>query len=88
MLGLGRALGETIAVAIIISPSFVVQPQILDPGGATVASTIAIEFPEANPLGLNGLMLAGLTLFAVTLVINLLASVVVGRSRSGKGVEI
>lgn len=88
MLGLGRALGETIAVALIISPSFVIQTRVLDPGGTTVAATIALEFPEATPTGLSGLMAAGLALFAVTLAVNSLAAVVVGRSRSGTGVEI
>lgn len=88
MLGLGRALGETIAVALIISPSFTIQTHVLDPGGTTVAATIALEFPEATPTGLSGLMAAGLALFAVTLLVNSLAAVVVGRSRSGAGVEL
>lgn len=88
MLGMGRALGETIAVALILSPSFVIQPKILDPGGTTVAATIALEFPEATPNGLSGLMAAGLALFALTLGVNMLAAIVVGRSRSGAGVEI
>jgi phosphate transport system permease protein len=88
MLGLGRALGETIAVALILSPSYKVVTQVLEPGGSTVASTIAIEFPEATPFGVSALMAAGLALFVVTLGVNMIASFVVSRSRSGKGVEI
>jgi phosphate transport system permease protein len=89
MLGLGRALGETIAVALIISASFQISPHILQSGGNTIPATILLRFGEAgHGLGLSVLMAAGLTLFALTLVVNMLASVVVARSRSGKGVEI
>jgi phosphate transport system permease protein len=88
MLGLGRALGETIAVAIIISPTFVVTPRILETGGNSVASLIALRFGQARQLELSALMAAGLMLFIVTLAVNMVASFVVGRSRSGKGVEI
>jgi phosphate transport system permease protein len=88
MLGLGRALGETIAVAIIISPVFTITPRILETGGNSVASLIALRFGESKALGLSALMAAGLALFMVTLVVNMLASVVVSRSRSGQGVEI
>jgi phosphate transport system permease protein len=88
MLGLGRALGETIAVALILSPSYKIVTELLEPGGATVASTIAVEFPEATPFGVSALMAAGLALFFVTLIVNMVASIVVSRSRSGKGVEI
>lgn len=88
MLGLGRALGETIAVAIIISPVFTISPRILETGANSVASHIALRFGEAKDLGLSALMAAGLALFGLTLVVNMLAAVVVSRSRSGKGVEI
>ena len=88
MLGLGRALGETIAVAIIISPLFDIRWSILESGANGVAPHIALRFGEATKLGLSALMAAGLALFAVTLVVNMGASFVVSRSRSGKGVEI
>jgi phosphate transport system permease protein len=88
MLGLGRALGETIAVAIIISPAFAITPHILQTGGNSVASLIALRFGESRRLGLSALMAAGLALFAMTLAVNMLASMIVSRSRSGKGVEI
>jgi phosphate transport system permease protein len=88
MLGLGRALGETIAVALILSPSFEIVTRILEPGGNTVAATIANEFPEAKPFGVKALLAAGLALFVLTLVVNMVASAVVSRSRSGQGVEL
>jgi phosphate transport system permease protein len=89
MLGLGRALGETIAVAIIISPAFVISPHILQVGGNSVASLIANRFGDASQaFGIPALMAAGLTLFALTLIVNTLASLIVSRSRSGRGVEI
>jgi len=88
MLGLGRALGETVAVAIIISPTFLVSPRILESGANSVAALIALRFGEAKSGGLPALMAAGLTLFLVTLCVNSLAAVIVNRSRSGKGVEI
>ena len=89
MLGFGRALGETIAVSIGRSSSYDSIPvHILEPGGATVAATIANEFAEASPLGVSALMAAGLALFLVTLFVNLGANLVVSRSRSGAGVEI
>jgi phosphate transport system permease protein len=88
MLGLGRALGETIAVALILSPAFVVSPHVLQPTGNSVASLIALRFGEAKHNGLSALMAAGLSLFVLTLLVNIAASAVVARSRSGKGVEI
>jgi phosphate transport system permease protein len=88
MLGLGRALGETIAVAIIISPVFLITPRILETGGNSVASLIALRFGESKAMGLSALMAAGLALFIVTLVVNMGATYVVSRSRSGAGVEI
>jgi phosphate transport system permease protein len=83
MLGLGRALGETIAVYMIISPIFVIQPHILQAGASSVSSLIALRYGEATPFGTSALMAAGLTLFLMTLCINFAASAVVARSRSG-----
>jgi phosphate transport system permease protein len=89
MLGLGRALGETIAVALIISPNYLITPRIVERGSNSVGALIANNFGEAGSgLGLNALMAAGLMLFIVTLSVNTVAAVVVGRSRSGAGVEI
>ncbi|MER6529259.1 phosphate ABC transporter permease subunit PstC [Streptomyces sp. NPDC001508] len=83
MLGLGRALGETIAVYLIISPVFKIQPHILQNGTSTVSSLIALRYGEASPIGMSALMAAGLALFLLTLVVNFVASSIVARSRSG-----
>ncbi len=83
MLGLGRALGETIAVALIISPVFAIQPHILQHGASSISSTIALLYSEATPFGVSALMAAGLALFALTLFVNIIAAVIVSRSRSG-----
>lgn len=83
MLSLGRALGETIAVFLIISPVFVVQPHILQNGTSSVSSLIALQYGSATPFGTSALMAAGLALFLLTLVVNVLASMIVARSRSG-----
>lgn len=88
MLGLGRALGETIAVAIILGGSFVLSPHILQHGGTTVASLIAVEFGTGGSLGTSDLIMSGCVLFVFTMIVNLIASAVINRSRSGKGVEL
>ncbi|HWH25620.1 MAG TPA: phosphate ABC transporter permease subunit PstC [Pseudolysinimonas sp.] len=83
MLGLGRALGETIAVYLIISPVFVIQPHILEKGANTISALIALRYNEASPFELSALMAAGLALFLMTLVVNFVASIIISRSRSG-----
>lgn len=83
MLGLGRALGETIAVYMIISPVFFIQPNILQNGASSVAALIALRYGESTEMGLSALMAAGLALFTMTLIVNFGASIVVSRSRSG-----
>ncbi len=87
MLGLGRALGETIAVLLIISPRFDFTLHALEAGSNSVSSLIALRYSEASPFGLSALMAAGLALFAITLVVNFIASYFVARSRSGAGSE-
>ncbi len=87
MLGLGRALGETIAVALLLPGVPEVSIQILENGGATVAGFIA-QRAGADDFTVSGLMAAGLILFIITLGTNMIASVVVNRSRSGVGVEL
>ncbi|MET9219410.1 phosphate ABC transporter permease subunit PstC [Streptomyces sp. NPDC088197] len=87
MLGLGRALGETIGVYLVISPIFVIQPHILQSGTSSVSSLIALRYGEASPLGMSALMAAGLALFLMTLVVNFAASSIVARSRSGATAE-
>jgi phosphate transport system permease protein len=83
MLGLGRALGETIAVYMIISPVFLIQPFILQNGASSISSLIALKYGEASAFGMSALMAAGLALFVVTLIVNFGASAIVARSRSG-----
>jgi phosphate transport system permease protein len=87
MLGLGRALGETIAVVLIVSPSFVVKPRILEIGTSTVSSLIAGRFGEASTAQLSALLAAGFVLFLITLVVNTAAAMIVNRSRSGAGTD-
>ena len=87
MLGLGRALGETIAVLLIISPAFDLKPRILEIGTNTVSALIAGRFGEASTGQLAALLTAGFVLFVITLVINTLAAMVVARSRSGAETE-
>ena len=87
MLGLGRALGETIAVYMIISPVFSIQWHVLQSGAISVSSLIALRYGESQGLALSALFAAGLALFLVTLVVNFLASSIVSRSRSGAGSE-
>jgi phosphate transport system permease protein len=83
MLGLGRALGETIAVYLIISPVYDINTHILQPGGNSISALIALQFGDASKFGTSALMAAGLALFAITLIINFGASAIVSRSRSG-----
>ncbi len=83
MLGLGRALGETIAVALIISPAFEIKWHVLEVGAISVSSLIAIQFSEASPSQLSALLAAGFVLFVLTLVVNTCAAMIVNRSRSG-----
>ncbi|MFB6959732.1 phosphate ABC transporter permease subunit PstC [Streptomyces sp. NPDC056309] len=83
MLGLGRALGETIAVYMIISPVFVIQPHILQTGANSVSALIALHYGDASPFGMSALMAAGLALFVLTLAVNFTASTIAARSRSG-----
>jgi phosphate transport system permease protein len=88
MLGLGRAMGETIAVALILSLSFSNPSHILQVGGTTIASLIAIYSQAGGHLGLPALMAAGLVLFIFTLLVNVAASWIVNRSRSAAAVEL
>jgi phosphate transport system permease protein len=84
MLGLGRALGETISVVMVITPVFRIQPEILRSGTNSVPALIANKFDSASPFQLSALMAAGLALFALTLGINFGASMIIVRSRSGQ----
>jgi phosphate transport system permease protein len=83
MLGLGRALGETIVVILIISPVYTANFHFLQSGGNSISYLIANLVGESSSFGVSALMAAGLALFALTLIVNFSASAVVARSRSG-----
>jgi phosphate transport system permease protein len=82
MLGLGRALGETIAVALVLSLAPTTSFHILDAniGGNTIAANIAAQFQAAEPLGQKALIASGLVLFIITFAVNGVARYVVSRS--------
>lgn len=88
MLGLGRALGETVVVYSIIAPEFTLTTHPLSSGTNTIAAHIASRYSESGGVALAGLLGAGLVLFVFTLVINTFAGIVVRRSRSGASTEI
>ncbi|MFI2753121.1 phosphate ABC transporter permease subunit PstC [Cellulomonas sp. P22] len=80
MLGLGRALGETMAVLMILSPGMLYSFKLLVAGQQqTIAANIAAQFPEANPLGVSTLIATGLALFVITLAVNMTARAIVAR---------
>jgi phosphate transport system permease protein len=85
MLGLGRALGETIAVALVVGGRHELTASLLSPG-YTLAALMASEFAEASgALHQSALMAAGLALFVVTLIVNAIARWLVGRVARGEG---
>jgi phosphate transport system permease protein len=88
MLALGRALGETIAVLLIISPAFDLKVRPLEVGTETVSALIAGRFGEATSAQLSALLTAGFVLFLLTLLVNTVAAVFVNRSRSGSATEL
>ena len=80
MLGLGRALGETMAVAIILSVSGGVTFNLISSANpSTIAANIALDFPESSGVDINTLIASGLVLFAVTLIINMAARAIINR---------
>jgi phosphate transport system permease protein len=86
MLGLGRALGETMAVAIILSVSGAVTFNLISSGNpSTIAANIALQFPESTGIEVNTLIASGLVLFLITLAVNSLARFVINRRREFSG---
>ncbi|HET7590026.1 MAG TPA: phosphate ABC transporter permease subunit PstC [Solirubrobacterales bacterium] len=80
MLGLGRALGETMAVTIILSVSGAVTFNLIGQANpSTIAANIALNFPESSGLAINALIATGLVLFAITLVTNMGARAIIAR---------
>jgi len=83
VLGFGRAIGETIAVALVLSANYGISLHILEPGGNTIAANIANIYGEAGNVGRGALIASGLVLFVITLVVNFGARAIVGRSARG-----
>ena len=73
---------------LILFPTFEFVTRILEPGGNTAAAFIAGTFQNAQPFEVRALVAVGLALFLMTLVVNMVATAVVSRSRSGQGVEL
>ena len=86
MLGLGRALGETMAVAMVLSPSVIISFALLtSQNPTTIAANIALNFPEASGIGVNVLIATGLILFLITLLVNSLARFIINRRKEFSG---
>ncbi len=78
MLGLGRALGETIAAALLVGSQVDIHISVLQPG-YTMAAVIANQFQEADAAQIRALLGIGVVLFLITIVVNVLARIVVAR---------
>ena len=77
MLGLGRAMGETVAVYTVLNVVYQINWQVLFGAGGNVASLILLKFGEAGPEEVNALMAAGLVLFLLTLMVNAISDVLI-----------
>ena len=85
MLGLGRAMGETVAVFTVLNIVFQINWHVLLGAGGNVASLIILKFGDASPYEIKALMAAGLVLFLLTLVVNAGANAIVKRTgKSGR----
>ncbi|WP_102158220.1 phosphate ABC transporter permease subunit PstC [Zhihengliuella halotolerans] len=84
MLGLGRALGETMAVTLVLSPG-AFNWSLISTGNATIPTEIALNFPEAFGLRQSELIAAGLVLFVITLVVNMIARWIISRHKEFSG---
>lgn len=86
MLGLGRALGETMVVAMVLSPATIITLVLTgSQNPSTIAGNIALNFPEAHGIGVNALIATGLILFIITLIINSTARIVINRRKAFSG---
>ncbi|WP_253259046.1 phosphate ABC transporter permease subunit PstC [Subtercola boreus] len=86
LLGLGRALGETMAIALIISPAILVSVKLITEGqnSQTIAANIALNFPIATTLQRDALIGTGLMLFVISLVVNSIARIIVNGKPLGR----
>jgi phosphate transport system permease protein len=85
MLGLGRAMGETIAVALVLPASFGITAKFLSPAGNTIAANVANAFGEAGDIGRGALIASGLVLFVITMLVNMAARAVIARRAEFSG---
>ena len=86
MLGLGRALGETMAVAMVLSATGVITFDLISSTNpSTIAANIALKFPEATGIEVNALIATGLALFVITFGVNFVARAIVGRRSEFSG---
>lgn len=86
MLGLGRALGETMAVAMVLSPAVLISFALVQSQNpTTIAANIALNFPEAYGLGINVLIATGLFLFIITLLVNSVARAIINSRKEFSG---
>lgn len=87
MLGLGRALGETMAIALVLSPNplLLTFNTISSQNSQTIAANIALSFPESSGLEVNRLVATGLVLFVITLLVNLIARAIAHRRAEFSG---
>ena len=81
ILGLGRALGETLAVTIVLSTVYGISWHITQSGGVTFAMNIALKYGEAGTVGTNALIASGLCLFIITLAVNFSAQLIIRRRK-------
>ena len=79
MLGLGRAMGETVAVYTVLNVVYQINWQVLFGAGGNVASLILLKFGEAGPDEVNALMAAGLVLFLLTLTVNAISDILINK---------
>lgn len=86
MLGLGRALGETLAVAMVLSATGIITINLISSTNpSTIAANVALSFPEASGLNVNVLIASGLILFAITLIVNSIARWVINLRKDFSG---
>src|SRR3954463_3460837 len=86
MLGLGRALGETLAVAIVLSGSGGITFNLISSSNpSTIPANTALNFPESTGIDVNALIASGLALFVITLAVNMLARWIVARRADFSG---
>jgi phosphate transport system permease protein len=87
ILGFGRALGETVALAMLAGNANVISWSLFSPC-STLAALLANNFPEAGKVEVGALMYAALVLLAITLLVNIIGAVILQRAEAGlKGLQ-